>query len=264
LSSWEGGPQPQTLASKKRFVPPRPEYISLGLASLIGLIVFLAARDIAYTLISWILVFLFVFPFSIIAREIVVLSGTRKVADNSALNVFDWTSRVARILGSNIRITLLYTYRERNGLQVVGLGDTPSREEQASIAFTIHKAAWLARPLPVKLRERVFVVVPGLVFEKLSSIIVSRGSRPVALIKSKQDAKLVYHLLKALIPEFSSKAFTAYAALKLFRRLILEGLIWIDPAIIDCVEKSLPFENIFIRGKVYSQLADEKKTIFPS
>ena len=249
---------PQAYIARKKLIPPRPELSSLAAASLVGALVFAAAGDIAYTLISWIIVFLLALPFSIILREIAVLSGTRELGEKEALKVYDWIASITKTTRGKLA-ALLYTYREKRGLQVVGLGDTPTREEQASIAFAIHKAAWLAKPLPVSKDTRLFLVVPGLVFERLASIIREAGPRKTAVITSKNDAKLVYQIVKSLTPPTGSKEFTAYIAVKAFRQLLLKGLITIDPELLDTIEKNMPFENPLVKRRVRKHLEEEEK-----
>lgn len=259
----EGSPQ-RAVQARKKVIPPRPELLSTTLASIAGILVFLAVRDVTFSIISWIIAFLIVFPFAVIVREVVVLSGTRRISNREALAVFEWIATVARIAGVN-SISLLYTYRERNGLQLVGLGEAPDREEQGSITFTVHKAAWLAKPLPAlsAKKNRLFVVVPGLLFERVASMTRMTGSKPVLVARSLGEAKLVYHLVKSILyTPGVSKEFLAYSAVKLYRRLIVDGLLVLSPRIVDEVEKSLPFENPFVRKRVLRQLAEEETEVY--
>ncbi len=252
----------EALQARRRIVPPRPEYLSIALASLAGTVVFLVAGDIASTLASWIIVFLLVFPIAFIVREVVVLSGTRRISEADALKVFEWVTRVARAAMVK-RAILLYAYRDRNEVQLVSFGEMarPTRREQADILMAIYKAAWLARPVPVASRNnrRALIVVPGLVFEKLSSLIKPHGSKPALMVRNRSEARLVYHVLKSLYSATGlPREIAAYSAVKLFRKLLLEGLVVVAPEAVDSLEKSLPFENPLVRRRVQKQLEIEE------
>ncbi len=239
-------------------LPPRPDYVAVGSAILVALVVYMASLDSVAAIAAAVTVGLLVFPVAFVVREAAVLAK-HSVDQRSAENVYEWLKNVTVLLGIT-SVSLAYTSRNGiSGVQVVGLGLVPRQIE--SLASSLHRAAWHAAPV-AKIVEGggLVVVVPGYIMARLSELVVRNGKTRKLVVSCTDDLKLLYNTLKPIVKSVvSNTVFAAYLTVKLIGRMLKEGLIVLalEPEDLEKAERLLPFENPIIKLMVKRQLALE-------
>jgi hypothetical protein len=224
------------------------------MALAVALLTYLVSSDVGLSAALALIVGLLVFPLAFVAREFILLA--REVDQDRAGKVYEWLTLIATRLGVG-GVQLAYTVRTNlGGIQIVSLG-SQAVHGQARITALLHRAAWYGLPVAEQASGGIVIVVPGLLMEKLTSMIISSGKKLFVIVTGIMELKLVYSLIRAICRAVvGSRLLAAYMATKMLSKLTAEGLIALAMPLeaLEKAEKLLPFEDPITRFLVRRQL----------
>jgi len=252
----ESGKQP----TSREILPPRPDIGAVAVALAVTGIVAAKNAPPSIALITGVVVGVIALPVLFLVREMVLFHSRKPLRPEEAGLVAEWLRKAGGAVGAD-EVTVLYTYRRGAGLQVMQLGSPVHGEAlQGSLLALIHRAAWNALPAALSSGSRVYIAVPARIMEWLYSISGRSRSSVYLHLRSRDQVRMVYHILRELaqaVNRGASRLYIAYMATKAFARLLVAGAIRLDPSLAEKVDSLVPVEPPWIRRSVARQLDEE-------
>ncbi|ABM80890.1 hypothetical protein [Hyperthermus butylicus] len=244
--------------------PPRPDIGALVVAVMVGALLVAAGKPTGLAFFLAAVAGLVALPILFLARELAVFHAGRKPLEPSKAGlVADWVAAVAREAGAQ-KTSILYVYRRGVSLQVVQFGEPIARERnprlEAGLTWLVHRAAWNGLLATMLHRGLLIVALPARTMHMLYRLVGWDRHGPYVVLKGKEAVITVYRALREMLTALSqgaNRAYIAYAATKLATRLLVRGLLRIDPTEAERLDALLPAEPPWVRWRVQRQLAEE-------